>query len=91
MRTYSVYLNGSLVGDDYTYQAYVDLNTGNTVSKWYAVKNNAAIDANSPLLATGTGYKFRVKGDEKGDTYLRTQAGTLDDDGFNRSENGFAN
>lgn len=87
VRKYSVYLNGSLVGNDYTYQAYADLNTGNTVSKWYAVKKNAAIDANSPLLATGTGYKFRVKGD----TYLSTQEGTLADDGFNRSENGFAN
>ena len=86
-RTYSVYLNGAKIGSNYTYQAYADLNTGNTVSKWYAVKDNAAINAQSPLLATGTGYKFRVKGD----TYLRTQEGTLDNDSFNRSENGFAN
>ena len=86
LRKYKVYLNGNLKSSDYTYQAYADLNTGSTVSKWYAVKNNAAVDATSPLLATGTGYKFRVKGD----TYLRTVSGSIADDAFNRSENGFS-
>ena len=99
LRKYKVYLNGNALRVDgtfegtadvkeFNYQEYVDLNTGSTVSKWYAVNSSTATDtSNSPLLATGTGYKFRVKGD----TYLRTVGGTIADDAFNRSENGFAN
>ncbi len=74
VRHYSVYLNGSIFGtaNSYTYQQYVEP-TVNTASKWYAVESAADTNtANAPLLATGTGYKFRVKGD----TYLRTVSGT---------------
>ena len=74
VRHYSVYLNGSIFGtaNSYTYQQYVEP-TVNTASKWYAVESAADTNtANAPLLATGTGYKFRVKGD----TFLRTVTGT---------------
>ena len=37
-------------------------------------------------MATGTGYKFRVKGD----TYLRTEAGSIEGTNFNRSEVDFS-
>ncbi|MBQ7745213.1 MAG: hypothetical protein IJT85_06535 [Ruminococcus sp.] len=87
VRHYSVYLNGSIFGtaNSYTYQQYVEP-TVNTASKWYAVESAADTNtANAPLLATGTGYKFRVKGD----TYLRTVPGTSDVDPL-RSEVDFS-
>ena len=73
VRHYSVYLNGStVVGTNYTYQQYAEPTIG-TASKWYAVDERyATVVTNAPLLATGTSYKFRVKGD----TYLRTVSGT---------------
>ena len=78
VREYKVYLNGTQINDSqnnpltFKYQEYAEP-TVNTASKWYAVESAADTNtANAPLLATGKGYKFRVKGD----TYLRTVTGT---------------
>ena len=89
VRTYSVYRNGNLFGSGYTYQQYADIapsgQSANTL--WYAVDTQNATDTtNAPLLATGSSYKFRVKGD----TYLRTKNGTIIDADFNRSEVDFS-
>lgn len=74
VRNYSVYLNGSLVRNNYKYQEYAEPSVNNA-SDWYAVDSidpNASIE-NAPLLATNVNsYKFRVKGD----TYLRTATAT---------------
>jgi len=74
VRNYSVYLNGSLVRNNYKYQEYAEPSVKNA-SDWYAVDSidpNASIE-NAPLLATNVNsYKFRVKGD----TYLRTATAT---------------
>lgn len=80
VKHYSVYLNGNLVGSNYTYQEYAEPSV-DTVSKWYADSSSSG-----PLLATGTSYKFRVKGN----TNLVTVSGSLDDSDFNRSEVGFS-
>lgn len=78
VKTYKVYLNGEPIKDsdnqvrEFSYQEYAEL-TVNTASDWYAVESETDTNtANAPLLATGKGYKFRVKGD----TYLRTVTGT---------------
>ena len=89
VRTYSVYRNGNLFGSGYTYQQYADIapsgQSANTF--WYAVDTQNSTDTtNAPLLATGSSYKFRVKGD----TYLRTKNGTITDADFNRSEVDFS-
>lgn len=89
VRTYSVYLNGVLQASGYTYQQYADIapsgQSANTF--WYAVDTQNSTDTtNAPLLATGSSYKFRVKGD----TYLRTKNGTITDADFNRSEVDFS-
>ena len=85
-KTYSVYLNGSLKKSNLNYQEYAELSVS-SASKWYAVDSISSTDVtNAPLLATGTGYKFRVKGD----TYLRTVAGSIADGDFNRSEVDFS-
>ncbi len=96
VQTYSVYLNGSLMGDDYTYQAYANLTPSglSTETLWFAVDSGpndqtygaSASTSNAPLLATGSSYKFRVKGD----TYLRTVAGSVSEAAFNRSEVDFS-
>lgn len=78
VKTYKVYLNGEPIKDsdnqvrEFSYQEYAEL-TVNTASDWYAVESETDTNTtNAPLLATGKGYKFRVKGD----TYLRTVTGT---------------
>lgn len=73
VRNYSVYLNGSLVRNNYTYQEYAEPSVQNPAD-WYAVDDRNSTDTtNAPLLATGVNsYKFRVKGD----TYLRTKTAT---------------
>lgn len=87
VKHYSVYLNGSLVGNNYTYQQYAEP-TVNTASNWYAVDTlSTTSTANAPMLASGVNsYKFRVKGN----TYLRTVAGSVTDQNFNRSEVDFS-
>lgn len=88
VRHYSVYLNGDLVNNNFTYQQYAEPSVVNA-SKWYGMNNateSNPTDADYPLLATGKSYKFRVKGD----THLRTVEGDVDDDHFNRSEVGFS-
>lgn len=88
-KRYSVSLNGTLAGSNYTYQEYAELSLpeGSASAKWYACAEDAESPAdNDPVLATGTSYKFRVKGN----TYLRTVTGNIDDENFNRSEVDFS-
>ncbi len=76
-----------LTGQDqygYTYQDYADLTVSNA-AKWYAVSENDRSTANAPLLATGSNYKFRVKGD----TYLVIETEAYEGN-FNRSEVAFS-
>ncbi len=70
------------IGNNYTYQQYVEPSVLAS-SKWYALDKNGE---KGPLLATGTSYKFRVKGN----TNLATEAGSITDANFNRSEVGFS-
>lgn len=91
LKYYSVYLNGSQLGNNYTYQQKVTAPATGSFSNdtgWYAVNDDEATPgANDPLLAVGSTYSFRVKGD----TYLRTVGSTtLTDSEFNRSENDFS-
>lgn len=67
------------IGKNYTYQQYAEPKVSAS-SKWYADSTDG------PLLATGTSYKFRVKGN----TNLVTKAGSITDANFNRSEVGFS-
>lgn len=67
------------IGNNYTYQQYAEPSVSAS-SKWYADSTSG------PLLATGTSYKFRVKGN----TNLVTEAGSITDANFNRSEVGFS-
>ena len=98
VRYYHVYVNGTentnsqtseLESPDtggYYYQDYAECSV-DTASKWYAVNeenNTTPSNTTDPLLASGTKYRFRVKGD----TYLRTVEGVVTD--FNRSENDFS-
>ena len=100
VRQYYVYLNGNEPAnkvkhtnssgakiDYYAYQEYAEPSV-NGDSKWYAVDKDATAvnTATDPVLATGTSYKFRVKGD----TYLRTEDGSIEDVNFNRSEVDFS-
>lgn len=70
------------IGNNYTYQQYAEPSVSAS-SKWYALDKNGE---KGPLLATGTSYKFRVKGN----TNLATEAGSITDANFNRSEVGFS-
>lgn len=70
------------IGNNYTYQQYVEPSVSAS-SKWYALDKNGE---KGPLLATGKSYKFRVKGN----TNLATEAGSITDANFNRSEVGFS-
>lgn len=70
------------IGNNYTYQQYAEPSVSAS-SKWYALDKNGE---KGPLLATGTSYKFRVKGN----TNLVTQTGSITDADFNRSEVGFS-
>lgn len=97
-KRYSVYLNGiqpenkvsNPNSDDGKYYYQEDAEpTVDTFSMWYAVdKDSVSINkTKDPLLATGKGYSFKVKGD----TYLRTEEGDIDDEKkFNRSEVDFS-
>lgn len=93
VKQYKVYVNGLQTKDannnplTYTYQEYAEP-TVNTASNWYAVDTLATTStANAPMLASGVNsYKFRVKGN----TYLRTVAGSVTDQNFNRSEVDFS-
>ena len=88
VKHYSVYLNGNLVGNNYTYQQYAEPSVQNPAD-WYAVDERYASNTiNAPLLATNVNsYKFRVKGD----TYLRTATATNPHgDDFLRSEVDFS-
>lgn len=93
VQEYSVYLNGTEVPRNerdgrtkYYYQEYVEPTVGDS-SIWYAVNSASDTDvSNAPQLAVGTSYKFRIKGD----TYLKTVAGSVSDSNFNRSEVDFS-
>ncbi len=79
------------IGENYTYQQYVEPSVSDSSTpsdsasstKWYALDKNGK---KGPLLATGKSYKFRVKGN----TNLVTEAGSITDAKFNRSEVGFS-
>ena len=79
VKHYTVKVNSTTDSHSYVYQEYAEPSVG-TMSKWYA--NSTA----GPLLATGTSYKFRVKGN----THLVTQEGTVSTGDFNRSEVAFS-
>lgn len=64
---------GSAPDHNYYYQEYADLTNENTVD-WVSYNNEDG--TNGPILATGTGYKFRVTGD----TFLIKTAVSADDD-----------
>lgn len=98
VKYYHVYVDGfevqnpdtsSLSGADrygYTYQAYATKSGMAANTLWYGVTKDNNSTANAPLLAQGSEYKFRVKGD----TYIQTGTGTVSDNSFNRSEVGFS-
>lgn len=98
VKYYHVYVNGievqnpdtsSLSGADkygYTYQAYATKSGMAANTLWYGVTKDNNSTSNAPLLAQGSEYKFRVKGD----TYIQTGIGTVSDNNFNRSEVGFS-
>lgn len=91
VKHYSVYFNngslsarGDLSGNQYTYQQEATLTAPNS-SKWYTY--NYSNGAQEAMVADGTtSYKFRVKGN----TDIRTEAGSLTGASFNCSEVGFS-
>lgn len=91
-KTYSVYLNGVLNSNSYYYQAKAELSLDSSYTAdsylWYAVNDNSLTpdDSTDPVLAQGKNYSFRVKGN----TNLKTVAGSVSDDDFNRSEVDFS-
>lgn len=94
VRKYSVYLNNdpqnpTPAASGLTYQQYVNLSAPTGHNLWYAVgETSTTIDESTdPLIATGSNYSFRVKGN----TYLMTQNGTVPEgNNFNRSEVDFS-
>ena len=93
VRKYKVVLNvgnnTENIGTNYSYQQYAEVSNQASNALWYAVSETSTTinEATDPLLATGSSYKFRVKGD----TYLSIKTGTVPDgNDFNRSEVDFS-